>query len=272
MSPNQTPRTTMQPSDEAKARRVLVCVHDVTPRHAERLVRIDAMLAELGVGARYSMLVVPDFWGAWPLADHPEFVRWLRGRADAGVEMILHGLYHKDTTAHAGGIDGWRATTLTAGEGEFLGLSYVESRRRLRRGRGVVEAAVEREVHGFVAPAWLYSDGAREALRDLDFAFAESHFRVWRPRTDETVLRGPVVSYASRDRRRVMGSLVWSRASGPLLASFDVTRFAIHPHDLDVPALASEIRRALSAQLARRTPVLYDDEVRRATGRGPAAW
>lgn len=254
-------------TNERSESRVLVCVHDVTPRHAERLARIHAMLAEHGVGARYSMLVVPNFWGEWPLDADGAFASWLRARADEGVEMILHGYYHRDTTEHAGALAAWKARTMTAREGEFLGLSYVEARRRLRTGRALVEGVIGREVHGFVAPAWLYGPGAHEALRDLDFSFAESHLKVWRPRTGETVVRGPVVSYASRDRRRIASSIVWSRLSGPLLAPTEVVRFAIHPHDFDVPALEREIRRALDGLMARRRPVLYDEEIRRATGR-----
>lgn len=239
--------------------RIIVCVHDVSPKHTERLARIDALLAELGVGARYSMLVVPDFWGEWPLDEHPAFCEWLRERADAGVEMLLHGFYHQDRSEHDSAVDRLKATVMTAREGEFLGLSYAEARERILAGRKLLEGILGRAVDGFVAPAWLYSEGTREALRDLTFNVAEDHLSVWIPRDERVVHRSPVVSYASRDKRRIVGSLVWSRAASALLAPLPVVRHAIHPHDFDVDALVNEIERSLRGFLRRRSPMSYGE-------------
>jgi predicted deacetylase len=243
--------------------RILVCVHDVTPRHDERLRAIDAFLREVGVGARYSMLVVPDFWGGAPLDSHPGFVEWLRAREADGVEMALHGFTHRDTSEHAGTLASFKASTLTAREGEFLGLSREEAARRLDAGREVLGRVLRREVDGFVAPAWLYSEGARAALADRGFTWAEDHFRVWRPaerqRDEQVVLRGPVVSYASRDLRRIVGSHLWSRLSTLVLAGQSVVRFALHPHDFDVPSLRTEIRRALTSFMRTRQPIYYHE-------------
>lgn len=236
---------------------ILVCVHDVSPRHAERLRIIDELLVKQGLQGRYSMLVVPDFWRAWPLEDYPEFGTWLRARADEGVEMILHGFSHQDETEHASAFQAWKARTMTAREGEFLGLSLQEATTRLQEGRAVVERTIGRKVEGFVAPAWLYSAGAREALKNEGFRFAEDHSHVWSPVSGAVALRGPVVSYASRDRLRVLGSLAWSRLSTVVLRGKKTIRFAIHPHDLDVPELFEEVLRALSVFCERRRPILY---------------
>ncbi len=89
---------------------------------------------------------------------------------------------------------------MTAGEGEFAalpprrGAGPDDPRPRRRRGRDGRAAA------GFIAPAWLYSDGARAALADAGFALAEDHFRVWRPADGAVLARGPVVTWASRSR------------------------------------------------------------------------
>lgn len=242
-------------------KQILVCVHDASPKHMERLHRIDAMLQRVGVGARYSMLVVPDFWGEWPMQDDAAYCNWLRGRAADGVEMILHGFYHRDTSTHEAGWDRFRSQVFTAREGEFLGLSYDDARARLQAGRAVVESALGRPIEGFVAPAWLYGEGAHAALRDEGFTFAEDQLRVWRPADRRVVVRGPVVSYASRDRRRIVGSLVWSRTATVVLQSTGLVRLAIHPHDFDIPALEAEIERALRVFLSQRTPMLYRDVV-----------
>ena len=239
--------------------RLLVSVHDVTPRHADRLRRIAALLARHGLRGRYSALVVPNFWHEWPLADHPDFIAWLRDQVEEGVEPVLHGYYHRDESPHASGWDRLRGRHLTAGEGEFLGLPYEAARARLAAGRALVEDLLRASVTGFVAPAWLYGQPSLDALRDLAFAHAEDHWSVWSPSTGRRLAAGPVVSYASRDRVRVAGSLLWSRASAALLRPLPIVRLAIHPHDLDVPALERELDRRLGALLRARQPILYRD-------------
>ena len=119
-----------------------MAVHDVTPFHRDRLERIVSTLERLGLDNRYTMLVVPDFHGNSPLHRDPGFARWLRGLADGGVEMVLHGYTHLDGGTRAAPSDRWRGRFLTAGEGEFLNLDEKEAARRLREGRRVVEDVV----------------------------------------------------------------------------------------------------------------------------------
>lgn len=238
------------------SKHIICCVHDVTPRHMERLERIDTFLKELGLGGRYAMLVVPNFWHEWPLDEHPEFCEWLRARADEGVEMLLHGYYHRDETPHASRLKALKAKTMTASEGEFFGLSEQDAAERIERGRAMVEPLTG-SLEGFVAPAWLYSEGAKAALRAAGFRYAEDHMKVWNLQTGKVLHRSPVVSYASRDRRRIAGSLVWSRTASAVLRPLPVVRHAIHPHDFDVDLLIAEIRRSLEGFLERRDPMYY---------------
>ena len=238
-------------------RRLLVCLHDVSPRHDQRVREIDSFLRDLGVGARYTMLVVPDFWADAPITPGTPFADWLRGREDAGVEMALHGYFHRDTVQHTSGWAAWKARTMTAREGEFLGLDQHEAGRRINDGLAVLAAVLARPVEGFVAPAWLYGPGAHTALAARSFRWAEDHMRVWRPTSGEVLVRGPVVSYASRDTQRIVGSHVWSRTASVVLKPTPVVRFALHPHDFDVPSLRREIERALRGFMNDRTPVLY---------------
>lgn len=236
---------------------VLVCVHDVSPRHADRLREIDDLLARHGVSARYSMLVVPEFWHDHSLRDHPGFTAWLRELSARGVEMILHGYYHRDETAHRSRLARLKATTMTASEGEFLGLDRAEARRRIEAGAAMMRDTLGQAPSAFVAPAWLYSAATREVLAELGFRVAEDHLRVWNPSTGRTLLRGPVLGYASRDLRRTASSLVWSQIATRLLRPLPVVRLAIHPHDFDRAVLAREIDRALGSLLAWRAPILY---------------
>jgi len=226
-------------------RRLIVAIHDVGPAFAEPI-RMLADRIEALIGApRFAMLVVPDHWGMAPLGAHPGFRASLRSWADAGVEMFLHGWQHRDETRHQRLLDRFRASTMTAREGEFLGLTAAEAGRRMREGRDVVEQATGRPVAGFVAPAWLYGAGARSAMREVGFALAEDHFRVWRPANDEVLARGPVVTWASRSRARTASSLAVAAIARSSFGRMPTVRVAVHPGDVTKPALLASIGRTI---------------------------
>jgi len=234
-------------------------VHDVTPAHLPRLERIDGQLQRLGIGSRYTMLVVPDFHRRAALAGSGEFLRWLRARADAGVEMLLHGYYHVDESEHPGARERWKARAMTAREGEFLGLGREEATRRLLEGRRQVEDAVGHAVDGFVAPAWLYGPGARAALRETGFKIAEDHWSVWSPLDGRTLLRSPIVSWASRTPARLASSVLWSRIATLALRPLRTVRVGLHPLDADHEALVRETDRVITAFSRNRRPILLHD-------------
>jgi uncharacterized protein len=236
---------------------LLASVHDVAPCHRERLERL-VPLVEAAVGrGRFALLVVPDFHRSGSLRDDPAFARRLLGWADDGCEIFLHGFTHLDESAHPSRAARWKAERMTAGEGEFLGLSYAEASSKLTEGRQIIEDVTGRAVAGFIAPAWLYGTESLRAIADHGFALAEDHFRVWSPRDGQTLTRGPVVTYASRSTPRLLSSLLWSRLSTVVLARAKTVRLAVHPHDVDSPALLTEIDRALRAFTRTHTPSAY---------------
>lgn len=240
-------------------RTLLVSIHDVTPAFAGPIAALYDRLVPLLGGPRLAMLVVPDHWNRAPLAGDPGFLRRLRGWADAGVEMFLHGWSHLDDRAHHRPFDRWRAHHMTAGEGEFLGLGEADALARLRAGRAVVEEATGRPIAGFVAPAWLYGPGARAALRQADIALAEDHLRVWQPATGRVLARGPVVTWASRSRARTASSLAVAaiaRAAPDWLATM---RVAVHPGDVAKPSLLASIDATIASLARRRTIIRYAD-------------
>lgn len=240
-------------------KKLLFSLHDVTPRHFDRLLLIDKFLDEAGIGNRYAMLVVPDFWKKWPIEAFPEFRSWLKTKADAGVEIVLHGFTHIDETDHSTLADRFKAHFLTAREGEFLGLSREEATSRLIHGRRILETLTGQPITSFIAPAWLYGEAARTALHDLGFTIAEDHWSVWNPLTRQVFVHSPVISYASRSRPRVLSSIAWSRIATTALAPLDTVRVALHPHDLDVEPLVRELRRVMSEFLGSREPIQYRD-------------
>lgn len=231
----------------------------MTPGHADRIARLEAMLGEAsGTDAAWAMLVVPEFHRKWPIAGDRRFGAWLRGRAEAGCEMFLHGMFHVKHPSQSGS-EGWRERHLTAGEGEFASLPEPQARARMADGRKLMEDIIGRPLAGFIAPAWLYGEGARRAVSAEGFAIAEDHFRVWSPRSGATLARGPVVTYASRSPGRIRSSLIWSRAATTLLAPLPTVRLAVHPHDTDAPELLAEAARAVRVFSGTRALGRYGD-------------
>ncbi|WP_082466536.1 DUF2334 domain-containing protein [Sphingomonas sp. Leaf38] len=242
-------------------RRLIVSIHDVSPTFALPIAMLAERIATILGGPRFAMLVVPDHWGSARIDQSPAFVRRLRDWADAGVEMFLHGWYHRDTSAHRIGASALKARYMTAGEGEFLGLDAGEAERRMRAGRDMVEQAIGRPVAGFIAPAWLYGPGAHAALKACDFALAEDHVRVWQPRTGAIVARGPVVTWASRSPARTASSLAVAAAARMLPDWMPTMRVAVHPGDITKQSLLTSIDRTLRTLAERRTVSRYAELV-----------
>lgn len=241
----------------ASPKRLLASIHDVSPCFESDIDRLADRLQGLLGGPRFAMLVVPNYWGRAHLADAPAFRARLRRWSDQGVEMILHGWSHHDDARHENAAAAFKARHLTAGEGEFLGLSRAEAKRRLADGRALLEDAIGRPVTGFVAPAWLYGLSARRALRLLDFAYAEDHFRVWRPADDAVLCRGPVVTWASRSPARQASSLAFAALARHALKPLPTVRVAVHPGDASVPAILKSIDRTIGTLARGRSPGRY---------------
>jgi predicted deacetylase len=158
---------------------------------------------------------------------------------------------------HGAVADRLRASFMTAGEGEFLGLSEQDASERIARGCSLVEDVIGRGVAGFIAPAWLYGPGALEALRQASMPLAEDHLRVWSPKDGKQLARGPVITWASRTRLRLLSSLA---ASAVLRhAPLDVLRIGVHPPDVRHPALVDSIQKTFRAAARSRRAGRYSD-------------
>lgn len=240
-------------------KRLLVAIHDVTPAHSDRLEKIVSLVERIVGPGKAALLVVPDFHGKAQLDSDRNFQTLLRRWAEAGNEIFLHGYYHLEGTCRDEATRSWKAKYLTAGEGEFLALGYDEAASRLREGQKLVEEATGRPVSGFVAPAWLYGPAAKQAISDQGFRLAEDHFKVWNPATGEVLIRGPVITYASRTPLRLLTSLLWSYIAGVLLKPSPVVRIGVHPHDWDAPELVDEIQRTLTHFVKSHVPSRYSD-------------
>jgi predicted deacetylase len=241
-------------------RKLLASIHDVSPRTE---VAVDVLLNALArhVGQRLAMLVVPDHWNEAPIAGNRAFQARLRGWADAGIEMFLHGWCHCDDRQAT-----LAARHMTAGEGEFSSLDAAEAAARIARGRAVVEDAIGRPVAGFIAPAWLYSPGTHAALAAHRLPLAEDHMKLWQP-GGATLARGPVITWASRSRLRIASSLAVAALGRQVLALLPVVRVAVHPGDVGVPAIMASIDATLARLVTSHTPSRYADLLPQSPGR-----
>ena len=237
---------------------LLASIHDVGPRFEREVDQLAGLLSSILGGPKFAMLVVPDHWGTAPLAEAVGFQRRLRDWSDQGVEMFVHGWFHKDLAQHSGAA-AFKARHMTAGEGEFLGLTRAVAAQRMADGKALIEDAIGRPVAGFIAPAWLYGEGARAALAASDFALAEDHLRVWQPTSGQVLAKGPVITWASRSRPRQVSSRFFAGLARTALHGQSVVRIAVHPGDVTVPALLGSIAATFQAFAARRPAGRYAD-------------
>jgi predicted deacetylase len=237
---------------------LLASIHDVGPRFEREVDQLADQLSRILGGPKFAMLVVADHWGEAPLARAKAFQARLRGWSDAGVEMFVHGWFHKDLAEHSGAAS-FKARHMTAGEGEFLGLSEAVAAQRMADGKALLEDIIGRSAAGFIAPAWLYGEGARAALAKSGFALAEDHFRVWQPATGRILAKGPVITWASRSKGRQLSSRLVAGLARHALHPQKVMRIAVHPGDTTVPALIDSIEATFSAFAARRPAGRYAD-------------
>lgn len=239
-------------------RRLLVSIHDVGPRFEAEVDLLLERVTRHVAPDRLAMLVVPDHWGENPLTPGTPFATRLRTWSDMGISMFAHGWFHKDMTSHEAALARFKATRMTAGEGEFLGLDERTALARMQAARDLIQGITGRPVSGFIAPAWLYGPGAMAALAQSGFALAEDHMKIWHPASGRILARGPVITWASRSRGRIASSLLVARILPPLLRFAPVVRVAVHPGDVTQSSLLASIDDALRRLCRTHVPARYD--------------
>ena len=122
----------------------LVCVHDATPAYARETRVMIRDLAPL-IGRRFSIGVVPNWHGEWPLAAHPTYCRLVQ---EAAEELLLHGYVHRRRRGSG------PTTWLTDGCDEMNGLDPEETRRVLDRAQHAFTGVFGEPARGWVAPGW----------------------------------------------------------------------------------------------------------------------
>ncbi|MFS0828389.1 DUF2334 domain-containing protein [Pseudomonas phoenicis] len=208
---------------------VMLVLHDVAPETWPDYRPFVEAVDALG-NVPMTWLVVPDFHHRNALQQAPDFCRLLDERLAKGDELALHGFYHAD--------DGPTPRTprelfmrrVYTHEGEFYGLDQAQALHRLREGLQLFQAQGW-PVAGFVAPAWLMSEGTRQALRQLPLRYTSTPQHLYRL-PDFAAIDAPGLVWSARSAwRRGMSRMIsdWQRKR---LASAETLRLGLHPVDM----------------------------------------
>jgi hypothetical protein len=130
----------------------LVCIHDATPAFARETRVMIRDLAPL-IGRRLTFGVVPNWYGHWPLAAHPDYCRLVQ---ESSTELLLHGYFHQRRQGSG------PTTWLASGCDEMNGLDPEDTRRTLERGQRVFTEVFGQPARGFLAPGWQLGHVRRE--------------------------------------------------------------------------------------------------------------
>ena len=242
-------------------RALVVSLHDVSPRTREACVRAIEELGALGVH-RTSLLVIPDHHHAGHFRSDPVLCVWLGKLARQGHEIVIHGYHHqRERRAREGPLAKFTTRVYTADEGEFYDLDREAARALVHRAREDFRAA-HLDPRGFIAPAWLLSRAAEKALRDVEIEYTTRLGSVLDLQTKRRH-RSQSLVWSVRSAWRRETSRVWNALLFRRLARKPLLRIAIHPLDLEHPAIWAQIKRLITRALADREAVTYLDWVQR---------
>jgi predicted deacetylase len=241
---------------------LLVSLHDVTPFHLSRLLRVEAFFQEIGV-RKATYLFVPNYHGSYDSAADSDFVAWCRSHRHFAVQWQLHGDRHLEALPHARDhVRPWTARCkrrlLTAGEGEFLALDANAQRSKLISGRAAFRHCLHDEPRGFVAPAWLFNEHLPPLLKELGFQRTEDHRRIYSLDKDRS-LWSPVITWATRTTVLKYGSIAVASMLSRLWSVAAVLRVAIHPFDFDHTQTVASIRKVLEHAMRVRQQCFCDE-------------
>jgi predicted deacetylase len=213
--------------EEMKA--VCLVLHDVAPSTwADYQPFVEAVDA-LG-DVPMTWLVVPDFHRHDVLDANPEFRRVLDARVARGDELALHGYYHDDQQPLPNNPRDWFMRRVYTHEGEFYCLSREAALARLHAGLEMFQR-YDWPVQGFVAPAWLMSDGTRQALRELPLSYTSDPQHLYRL-PDFTAIDAPGLVWSARSAWRRGLSKILSDQREQRWREASVIRLGLHPVDM----------------------------------------
>ncbi len=186
-------------------------------------------LADVGV-ERTSLLLVPNYHRRGKVSNDADFCSWLHWAQRHGHEMIMHGNYHaREQRAKETFRDRVMTRFYTAGEGEFYDLSEFEAEQRLREARAVFRM-VGVSSRGFIAPAWLLSQGSERALKAMGFDYTVKYSTI-RDLTAGLSSEARTLVWSLRSSWRAKCSLLFNKFQAARTKKDLVVRVSLHPPD-----------------------------------------
>ena len=237
---------------------IVVSLHDVAPATAELSRRWLDLLETLGV--RASLLVIPGRWNGQELSKSPAFVDWLHAAESRGHEIVQHGLLHTRDKNFASTSKRSRIGQLLGrGCQEFWELPYEEAFQRLIHGKSIMTKCGFHAT-GFVAPAWMMSEGTLDALRDTGFQYTNNHTHLINTQTGEKKFV-VVTSQRPRSLLSLPGVAVTNGIAKYVESQGKPLRIAIHPADLMSPRLREANLKLITQFLSRGYVSMTYDEL-----------
>lgn len=208
---------------------LLLVLHDVAPQTwADYQPFVEAVDA-LGA-VPMTWLVVPDFHRRNDLNAHPAFRRLLGERLARGDELALHGYFHCDESPSPTTPRDWFMRRIYTHEGEFYSLSREAALARLWAGIELFDR-YQWPLHGFVAPAWLMSEGTRQALRQSPLRYTSDPQHLYHL-PDFTEVQAPGLVWSARSAWRRGVSKLLSDQREQRWRQAPVIRLGVHPVDM----------------------------------------
>ncbi len=234
-------------------------LHDVSPLTRPVFEPMLAELTALGVG-RCSLLVIPDHHHRGHMLADAGFCRWLETLARQGHEIVAHGYYHQRAERPA---ETWRQRVITRvytqGEGEFYDLPKEEAAGLLARAKDDFGKLDAPPPVGFIAPAWLLSLPAREAVREAGFRYTTFLTGVETFAADGGgFIPARSLVYSPRNLWRRVCSLAYNAGLARRLEDAPLMRLGLHPPDYQHANLWRQIQRIAARAVSVRRVETYE--------------
>ena len=236
-------------------RALIVSIHDVSPHTRPAVERILAEFEALGV-CEFSLLVVADHHRRGHIFDDPEFCRWLQRRVARGDEAVIHGYFHhRDQRPGESLREKVTTRFYTKGEGEFFDIPGANALRIVSDARAEFRK-LGLAPRGFIAPAWLLSEGGELALRTLEFDYT-TRLGTVEDFACNRIYHSQSLVWSVRSAWRRWMSRCWNAILFRRLQNNGLMRIGIHPPDIEHSAVWRQILQLTRRALADRTPVSY---------------
>jgi predicted deacetylase len=234
---------------------LLVSLHDVSPLTLPECQRALELLRASGLTpAQLTVLAIPRHEGGAPLDEDAATVRFLRGLADAGATLVMHGLTHRMPGRARSPLGFLRGHVFARGQGELLRATGDEATRALAEGAEILRrAGLEVATRAFIPPAWLLSPAARDVVARAGFRFYETFAGI----VQADRVRAPrVIGWGSLNVIETHATAIYARLQS-LLPAND-TRIAVHPADMRRASQPRSIARVIARLIGRTRPMNYD--------------